>query len=98
QEWVTLRLSPMMNWFAFAVWPLVWCLESTVMFLVHRFEHFWKHRLDRGRGDSMELQELRASANIARTSRLIGSQEEKIILGAAELSQRPVREAMLPAD
>jgi len=34
---------------------------------------------------------------VARTSRLIGPQEEKIILGAAALSQRPIRDAMLPA-
>jgi putative hemolysin len=34
---------------------------------------------------------------LARTSRLIGAREEKIILGAAALSHRPIREVMLPA-
>jgi putative hemolysin len=34
---------------------------------------------------------------LARTSRLIGAHEEKIILGAAALSQKPVRDIMLPA-
>ena len=33
-----------------------------------------------------------------RTSRLIGAREEKIILGAAALSTRPVREIMLPSE
>jgi putative hemolysin len=51
-----------------------------------------------GPTEGAELQELRAVAAIARTSRLIGHQEEKIIVGAAGLAARPVREVMLPAD
>ena len=44
------------------------------------------------------LHELHAIAALARTSRLIGGREEGIILNAARLSSRPVREIVLPAE
>lgn len=99
KEWVCLKLSPPMKWFVSAVWPVVWCLESAVTGLMS-----WGERRFQGRiagpekSEGAELQELRASAALARTSRLIGPQEEKIIHGAAGLTARPVREIMLPAD
>lgn len=98
KEWVCLRLSPMMSWFSFAVWPVVWMLETSVMTLMSIGERFWQKRIDQNiKSESAELQELRASVALARTSRLIGAHEERIILGAAALSQRPVAEVMLPA-
>ncbi len=98
KEWVCLRLSPSMRRFALTVWPVVWFLETSVMTLMKWGERHWQERLDRQmKSESAELQELRASVALARTSRLIGAQEEKIILGAAALSQRLVREIMLPA-
>lgn len=99
KEWVCLRLSPFMYWFSFAVHPVVWCLETGVLKLMSWGEKAWKKKLDpHAPGESAELQELRASVALARTSRLIGAREERIILGAAALSQRPVREIMLPAE
>lgn len=97
KEWVCLRMSPAMRWFAWSVGPVVWFLENTVMTFM-RLGGRWQARLDEQmKTEAAELQELRASVALARTSRLIGAQEEKIILGAAALSQRPVREIMLPA-
>ncbi|MGL4552655.1 MAG: hemolysin family protein [Gemmataceae bacterium] len=99
KEWVCLRLSPPMRWFVTAVWPVVWLLETAVTGLMS-----WGERqMGRPAGgpertEASELQELRASAAVARMSRLIGPQEERIILQAAGLTGRPVREAMLPAD
>jgi len=99
KEWVCLKLSPPMKWFVTLVWPVVWALETTVTSLMS-----WCERLLQGsrgadiRVESHELQELRASVALARTSRLLGAQEEKIILGAAALTTRPVRQAMLPAE
>lgn len=99
REWVCLKLSPPMKWFVTAVWPVVWVLEAAATGLTA-----WGERLLRGRvaglgpAPPLELQELRAVAALARTSRLIGPQEEKIILGAAGLTVRPVREVMRPAD
>ncbi len=98
KEWVCLKMSPSMRWFSFGVWPAVRTLEWVVITLMRWGERHWKARLEKQlKSEAAELQELRASVALARTSRLIGAQEEKIILGAAALSQRPVREIMLPA-
>ena len=98
KEWVCLRMSAAMQWFALGVRPVVWFLESAVMTLMRLGQRHWQARIDQQmKSESAELQELRASVALARTSRLIGAQEEKIILGAAALSQRPVRDIMLPA-
>jgi len=99
KEWVCLKLSPPMKWFVSAVRPVVWCLETIVTRLMS-----WGERRLRGRvegfakSEEAELQELRAGAAMARTSHLIGTQEEKIILGAVSLPARPVREVMVPAN
>lgn len=90
QEWVCLRLSPAMRAFSFAVWPIVWLFEAGVDLLAG-----WSERGDDHAG---ELQELGATARLARASRLISAREEGIILGAARLSSRGVREIILPAE
>ena len=99
KEWVVLRLSPPMKWFAMSVWPAVWLLESSASGLMDLSEKLWtpKPHAD-ARTEALELQELRAIASLARTSRLIGAREENIILGAARLSTRSVEEVMLPAE
>jgi putative hemolysin len=99
KEWVCLRLSPEMRYFSYAVWPAVWFFENSVTAITRWAEGLWKPHLEgSSRHESAELQDLRASAVLARMSRLIGHQEERIILGAARLSKRPVREIMLPSD
>lgn len=99
KEWVCLRLSPAMRYFSYSVWPAVWLLENSVMAIMRWGEGRWKPRMEGSvRHESAELQELRACTTLARMSRLIGHQEERIILGAARLSNRSVREIMLPAD
>jgi putative hemolysin len=77
----------------------VWILETAVTKFMQLGRRHWQARIDEQmKSEAGELQELRASVALARTSRLIGVQEEKIILKAAALSQRPVREIMLPAN
>jgi len=99
KEWVCLRLSPIMWWFSRCVWPLVWLLEASASGLMDFSERFWRPLAHgHSRSESAELQELRAIASLARTSRLIGAREENIILGAARLSSRQLREIMLPAE
>ena len=100
KELVCLILSPFMEWFALVSWPAVWAFENSVSGLLKLGEKLWKRK---GAGSSDEpvdvaLQELRAIASLARTSRLIGVREEGIILNAVRLSKTPVRTAMLPAD
>lgn len=98
KEWVCLRMSAAMRWFALSVWPVVWFLETAVTWLMKLGQRHWQTRIDEQIGaESSELQELHASAALARRSHRIGDQEEKIILGATALSQRPVRDIMLPA-
>jgi putative hemolysin len=97
-EWVCLRLSPAMRWFSFAAWPAVWLFESSVQSMMTWGERRWGTRFDsRHKGEANELTELRAHAAYARATRLIGEKEEDIIVGAARLSSRMVREVMLPA-
>jgi putative hemolysin len=50
------------------------------------------------RTEAAQLQELRATAAMARASRLIGAREEKIIVSSLRLSSRPIGEVMLPAE
>ncbi len=86
KEWVCLKMSPSMRWFSFGVWPAVRTLEWVVITLMRWGERHWKARLEKQlKSEAAELQELRASVALARTSRLIGAQEEKIILVAAHL-------------
>lgn len=99
QEWVCLRLSPGMKWFSKSVWPAVWLLENSATAAMNWSERRWKPMHGSGgKTEASELQDLRAVASLARTARLIGAREENIILGAARLSSRTLREIMLPAE
>jgi putative hemolysin len=99
KEWVCLRFSPMMKMFAGSVWPVVWALEASASGLMDLSEKLWtpKPHAD-SKTESVELLELRAIANLARASRLIGAREENIILGAARLASRPLKEIVLAAE
>jgi len=99
KEWVCLKLSPVLSWFAASVWPAVWLLEKPAILVLRWSE--WRWRLGKhssGKSEAAELQELRAIASLARASKLIGAREENIIVSAVRLSARPVRESMLPAE
>ncbi len=99
KEWVCLRLSPLMKWFARSVWPVVWLLEKTATLITGWGERRWRLGKEPGaKSESAELQELRAITALARTTQLIGAREERIILSAVRLSRRSVRESMLPAE
>jgi len=98
KELVCLRLSPAMYWFTVSVWPAVWLFETSVRAIMRWTERVWKRSEEGGKkGEAIELQEIRADAALARASRLIGEREESIIVGAAGLPSRPVRQIMLPA-
>jgi putative hemolysin len=99
KEWVCLKLSPFMEWFAYCTWPAVWFFETSVDLIMR-----WGSRLQpkpagaAGHSEEAALQELRAIAALARMSRLIGAREEGIIVNAARLSNLPIRRIMLPAE
>lgn len=96
KEWVCLKLSPPMKALTTIVYPAVWILEGTVRTLLSWSERRWTPTMEGHKAEVTEMQELRAVVALARTSRLIGGQEEKIILGAARLSSRSIAEIMIP--
>jgi putative hemolysin len=95
-EWMVCTLAPAMFVFTICVWPAVWLLETATTLVTDFLESLWF----RGTGKKSEgshLQELRAIATLARSSRLITAREEKIIVSAAKFSSRTIKEIMLPA-
>lgn len=98
KEWICLKLSAPMSWFAASTRPAVWLLEMSARIATQVTER-WRSREASDRpGEAAELQELRALASVARTSRLIGAREEGIIVNAVRLSSRPIAEIMLPSE
>ena len=96
KEWVCLQLSAPMRALSMTVYPAVWVLEGSVKTLLTWSERRWQPTVEGHKAEVTEMQELRAVVALARTSRLIGGQEEKIILGAARLSSRSISEIMIP--
>jgi putative hemolysin len=97
KEWVCLKLSPPMKALTMVVYPAVWVLEGSVRTLLSWSERRWTPTMEGHKAEVTEMQELRAVVALARTSRLIGGQEERIILGAARLSSRSIAEIMIPS-
>jgi putative hemolysin len=93
-EWVVLRLSPLMRILARMAHPVVWLIESAVRAVVSLLPH---HSRAQTGARSQWLHELRAAVSLARTSKLLGEREEKIVLSAAQMSVRPVRDIVIPA-
>jgi len=93
-EWVVLRLSPVMKVLSRVAHPVVWVTEGTVKAVVRLLPH---HARAETGAKSQWLHELRAAVSLARTSKLMGEREEKIVLAAAQMSTRPVRDIIIPA-
>jgi putative hemolysin len=93
-EWVVLRLSPIIRVLSRVAHPVVAVIEGTVKTVVNLLPH--QNRAESG-ARSQWLHELRAAVSLARTSKLMGEREEKIVLSAAQMSTRPVRDIIIPA-
>ncbi len=96
KERVVCVLSPAMQAFTRIAAPVVGLLEKAVRVLLALLT-----RLRGKRGaqvqDATSLHELTAAAALARTAKLIGAREERIVISAAQLSSRLLREITLPA-
>ncbi len=92
RERVCVALSPFMKGLFHAFTPVVRVFEAVVKWIMARL--FKNPAVGT---EDQHLHELQAAAALARTSRLIGAREEKIVVAAAQLSTRRVREIMLPA-
>ena len=91
RERVCLGLAPVMKRLCRAFGPVVRVLERMVKWIIATFFKRFSSP-----GEESGLHELRAAAALARTSRLIGAREEKIVVAAAQLSTRLVKEIIIP--
>ncbi len=94
KEWVCLTLAPPMKILFQITYPIIIVFEKIVKIFTYFLYKIGP--LKNYREAQVGLHELAAAVSLARTSRLIGAREEKIVLSAAQLSVRPVREIMLP--
>jgi len=94
-EWVILKLSKIMIYFSTVANPVVSCMESIVKAAI-KFIDKKKPNNKQDPDTQSSLYELTAALSLARTSRLIDAQQEKIVLSAAQLSLRPIRDVMIP--
>jgi putative hemolysin len=92
-EVVVLGLSPVMKVLSQVARPIVAVIERTVKGIVRVLPLPSQTQSTR----TQLLHELRAAVSLARTSKLLGEREEKIVLSAAHLSTRPVRDIIIPA-
>ncbi len=95
REWVTLRLSPFMRWLSWFAGPVVVVFETSVKALLGLGHRALRHRLE-APGETTSWHELKEAVSLARTKRLMGAQEERIVLSAAMLSKRKIRDIQLP--
>jgi putative hemolysin len=94
KEWIVLRLSPIMKVLSQIIHPVVSVIEIIVKKVVGLLT-LWGDIESSSRGQW--LHELRAAVSLARTSKLMGEREEKIVLAAAHLSTHLVRDILIPA-
>jgi len=94
-EWVILKLSKMMVYFSYVANPVVSSMEYIVKSAI-KFIDMKKPINSQDPDTQSSLYELTAALSLARTSRLIDAQQEKIVLSAAQLSLRPIKEIMIP--
>ncbi len=96
-EFVCLALSPLMQVFAWVVYPAVIFFETLTKWLV---AIVGKAAPKSFRRDDIQtgLNELRSQVSMLRASKVIGVQEEKIIVQASRLSTLLVRDIMMPSD
>jgi len=96
KEAVVLALSPVMKFFGSIGHPLITVIETFVKRVMRVLSP------ERGAlktdAKAHSLYELKAAASLARASMLFSAQEERIVLSAAQLSSRLVREIMIPAE
>lgn len=94
KEWVVLKLSPTMKIIAQIIDPLVSVIEVIVKKVVAAATRLQPKTLG---AQTPWFHELRAAVSLARTSKLMGEREEKIVLAAAHLSTHLARDIMIPA-
>jgi putative hemolysin len=93
KEFVVLLLSPFMRVCYGFLLPMVSVMEKIVAFLTRKKV---VHKTDENSDKKAALEDLRAAAAIASSSRLFGKIEEKIVLSSAFFSIRRIKEIQIP--
>ncbi|MBF0489524.1 MAG: DUF21 domain-containing protein [Candidatus Omnitrophica bacterium] len=96
QVMVCLALSPLMKVLAWLAYPVISILEKIVKQVMEFIDRH--QRIKDSIEDNTGLHELNAAVSLARTSRLLGVHEERIVLSAAQLSRRMIKEIILPVE
>jgi putative hemolysin len=90
-----LKLSKTMIYFTYIAYPVISSLEN----IVKAANKFIGKKLPNNSPISdtqSNLYELTAALSVARTSRLINAQQERIVMSAAQLSLRPIKDITIP--
>ena len=96
-EWVVLTLSGTMKYFSIIAYPVVSTMENIVKSSI-KFIGSKTPNNSATSDTQSSLHELTAALSLARTSRLIDAQQEKIVLSAAQLSLRPIKDIMIQTE
>jgi len=94
KEKVLLKFSPAFKTLTGFLYPLTSVLEN----LVRKMIAMTGIAREAGPGQHSSLHELHAAASLARQAKIMGAQAEKIVLAAAALSNRIVKEILIPID
>jgi len=95
REWVILQFSPFMKTLSHLLYPMVSSIEKYVKKVVGVGTQ--KINPKESPDKKRTLYELMAAASLARSSKLFGEQEEKIVMSAAHIATKPVRDIIIPA-
>jgi len=94
KERVLLRFSPIFKYISALLSPVAGIMENMVKFLVNITSRMKKQSIE----EHSTLHELHAAASLARQAKIMGAREEKIVLAAAMLSARTVKEIIIPIE
>ena len=94
-DWVCLKLSPVMRWFAFSVYPVVLGFE----WITKQIVRLVQRRVDQGvlQPATPGMAELLAEAKTLRLSRVISAEQARVIEGAGRLSKATVQDILVPS-
>ncbi|MDD4954942.1 MAG: CNNM domain-containing protein [Candidatus Omnitrophica bacterium] len=94
KEWIVLKLSPVMRSLSAVIAPVISVIEIIVKEVVRFFVRFSPKELS---SKGQDLHELKAAVSLARSAKILGAREERIVLAAASFTLRPVKDIIIPA-
>jgi putative hemolysin len=94
KEWIVLKLSPFMKFLSAVANPVVSIIEAVVKWTVGIVGRLGPKKS----GDKThEFYDFKAAVSLARASKLLGAQEEKIVLSSVLFARRAVKDIVIPA-